>query len=148
MGLGVICSNLTKSIGSYNEVELLKKDLISAAIKLLKIEENYDENIKRCINYLKDFILDDGILYSNFSIDINNILSLYNLNGIVTFIMKTENNNVMSPGESVDFMCSIDKVKKYISKIYFINNIKSAKEFYLSEIFMLSIKNFICVEFF
>tara|TARA_B110000977_G_C11079570_1_gene492467 strand:- start:67 stop:513 length:447 start_codon:yes stop_codon:yes gene_type:complete len=148
MGLGVICSNLTKSIGSYNEVELLKKDLISAAIKLLKIEENYDENIKRCINYLKDFILDDGILYSNFSIDINNILSLYNLNGIVTFIMKTENNNVMSPGESVDFMCSIDKLKKYISKIYFINNIKSAKEFYLSEIFMLSIKNFICVEFF
>ena len=148
MGLGVICSNLTKSIGSYNEVELLKKDLISAAIKLLKIEENYDENIKRCINYLKDFILNDGILYSNFSIDINNILSLYNLNGIVTFIMKTENNNVMSPGESVDFMCSIDKLKKYISKIYFINNIKSAKEFYLSEIFMLSIKNFICVEFF
>tara|TARA_B100000768_G_C11280685_1_gene378400 strand:+ start:3405 stop:3851 length:447 start_codon:yes stop_codon:yes gene_type:complete len=148
MGLGIICSNLTKSIGSYNEVGLLKKDLIDSTIKLLKIDEVQDENTLRCINYLKDFISDKGIIYSNFSIDINNILSLYNLNGIITFIMKTENNNVMSPGESVDFMCSIDKLKKYISKKYFVNNIKSAENFYLSKIFMLSIKNFICVEFF
>lgn len=148
MGLGVICSDLTKSIGSYTEVDLLKKNLIESAINLLRMDEDLDENVEICIDYLQDFISDYGIVYSNFSLDLNNILSLYNLNGIVTFIMKNDNNNVMSPGESVDFMCSIDRLKKYINEKYFINNIKKADKFYLSEIFMLSIKNFICVEFF
>jgi len=148
MGLGMICSDLTKSIGSYIEVDLLKKNLIEASINLLRMDEEKDENIEKCINYLKDFISDYGIVYSNFSLDLNNILSLYKLNGIVNFIMKNDNNNVMSPGESVDFMCSIDRLKKYINEKYFINNIKKADKFYLSEVFMISIKNFICVEFF
>jgi len=144
----MICSDLTKSIGSYIEVDLLKKNLIEASINLLRMDEEKDENIEKCINYLKDFISDYGIVYSNFSLDLNNILSLYKLNGIVNFIMKNDNNNVMSPGESVDFMCSIDRLKKYINEKYFINNIKKADKFYLSEVFMISIKNFICVEFF
>ena len=76
------------------------------------MDEELDENVEICIDYLQDFISDYGIVYSNFSLDLNNILSLYNLNGIVTFIMKNDNNNVMSPGESVDFMCSIDRLKK------------------------------------
>ena len=148
MGLGIICSNLTKSIGSYKEVEILKIDLLKATIQFLELEEEQDENTLACISYLKDFISFGEIIYSNYSLDLNNILSLYNLNGIVTFIMKNENNNVMSPGESVDLMCSIDRLKKYINEKYFVNNFKSAEKFYLSEIFMQSIKNFICVEFF
>lgn len=143
MGLNVICNNISKSVGTYHEVDLLKKNLIDASIKVLRTEDDTDDYI----DYFRGFLDYDGINYSNYSMEYNNILKLYKLYGIIIFIMKNENNNVMSIGESVDFMCSIDYIKDNIDIKYF-NGDKDVENFYLAEIFMNSIKNHELVEFF
>lgn len=143
MGLNVICNNISKSVGTYHEVDLLKKNLIDASIKVLRTEDDTDDYI----DYLRGFLDYDGINYSNYSLEYNNILKLYKLHGIIIFIMKNENNNIMSIGESVDFMCSIDYIKDNIDIKYF-NGDKDVENFYLAEIFMYSIKNHELVEFF
>lgn len=143
MGLNVICNNISKSVGTFNEVDLLKKNLIDASIKVLRMEDDTNDYI----DYMKGFLDNNEINYSNYSMEYNNILKLYKLNGIVIFIMKNENNNVMSIGESIDFMCSIDYIKDYINIKYFNGN-KKVENFYLAEIFMNSIKNNKLVEFF
>ena len=67
---------------------------------------------------------------------------------IVTFIMKNENNNVMSVGEAMDFMFSLDLIKKYIDIKYFIKDEKIIENFYLFSILMKAIKKFKVLEFY
>ena len=77
------------------------------------------------ICYLKDFIGIDGINYRNYSLELNNKLKLFGLEGVVAFIMKNENNNVMSVGEAMDFVFSLDLIKEYIDFKYFIKDEKN-----------------------
>lgn len=145
MGLKIICYNETRSIGTYHEVELLKKNLINSCILFLDTDILETDDI---ICYMNEFIDEEGINYRNYSLELNNKLKLFGLEGIVTFIMKNENNNVMSVGEAMDFMFSLDLIKKYIDIKYFIKDEKIIENFYLFSILMKAIKNFKVLEFY
>ena len=90
--------------------------------------------------FKKDFIGIDGINYRNYSLELNNKLKLFGLEGVVAFIMKNENNNVMSVGEAMDFVFSLDLIKEYIDFKYFIKDEKIIENFYLFSILMKAIK--------
>ena len=141
----MICDGLNRSIGSYLEVDNLKYDLINASIEFLEREPGCTNEL---IIYLKDFISIDGINYQNYSIELTNKIKLYGLNGIVCFIMKNEFDNIMSVGESMDFIFSLDIIKDSLNMKYFTNNYKKIENFYLFQILMKSIKNFKIIEFY
>ena len=145
MGLKIVCHDETKSIGTYHEVELLKKNLINSSILFLGTDMLETDEM---ICYLKDFIGIDGINYRNYSLELNNKLKLFGLEGVVAFIMKNENNNVMSVGEAMDFVFSLDLIKEYIDFKYFIKDEKIIENFYLFSILMKAIKNFRVLEFY
>jgi len=145
MGLKIICYNETRSIGTYHEVELLKKNLINSCILFLDTDILETDDI---ICYMNEFIDEEGINYRNYSLELNNKLKLFGLEGIVIFIMKNDNNNVMSVGEAMDFMFSLDLIKKYIDIKYFIKDEKIIENFYLFSILMKAIKNFKVLEFY
>lgn len=142
MGLSVICNNISKSIGTYHEVDLLKKHLIDTSIKFLRSEDE-----EELIEYLEQFIGNNCINYANYSFEYNNLLKLNKLEGIIIFIMKNENNNVMSVGESIDFMSSVDLIREHMDRKYFEGE-KKIENFYLADVFIQSIKNNNIVEFF
>ena len=82
----------------------------------------------------KRFYRNNGINYRNYSLELNNKLKLFSLEGVVAFIMKNENNNVMSVGEAMDFVFSLDLIKIFIDFKYFIKDEKI-------------IENFICFQY-
>tara|TARA_X000000368_G_C22474887_1_gene469354 strand:+ start:63 stop:488 length:426 start_codon:yes stop_codon:yes gene_type:complete len=137
------CGNISKSIGTYLEVEEFKFNLLNAGIEYLS---SNSKEVTDLIDYLKDFISIEGICYQNYSIELTNKLKLYGLSGIISFIMKNEFDNVISFGESMDFIFSIDLIKDNLELKYFINERKKIENFYLFQILMRSIKNFKVIE--
>lgn len=151
MGLNMICNDKVKSIGTYQEVYNLKKVLIESSVKyLITMDSDYIDDDDRIvlIDFIKNFILNEEINYSNFSLDLLNKTKLFNLNGIITFIMKNDNNNIMSVGDVVDFLCSLDKILVNIDLKYFNENILKIENFYLYETFIESLNNNKIIEFF
>lgn len=137
------CGNMSRSIGTYLEVDKLKFNLISASVEYII---DHGNEVKDLINYLEDFISIDGIRYQNYSIELTNKLKLYGLSGIISFIMKNEYDNVISFGESMDLVYSIDLIKDNLDLKYFMNRNRKIENFYLFQILMRSIKNFQVIE--
>ena len=137
------CENISRSIGTYLELDEFKFNLLNASIEYLS---NKDKELIDLINYLKDFISIEGICYQNYSIELTNKLKLYGLSGIISFIMKNEYDNVITFGESMDFIFSINLIIDNLSLKYFLNESKNIENFYLYQILMKSIKNFKVIE--
>lgn len=143
MELNMYCENISRSIGTYLELDEFKFNLLNASIEYLS---NKDKELIDLINYLKDFISIEGICYQNYSIELTNKLKLYGLSGIISFIMKNEYDNVITFGESMDFIFSINLIIDNLSLKYFLNESKNIENFYLYQILMKSIKNFKVIE--
>ena len=143
MELNMYCENISRSIGTYLELDEFKFNLLNASIEYLS---NKDKELIDLINYLKDFISIEGICYQNYSIELTNKLKLYGLSGIISFIMKNEYDNVITFGESMDFIFSVNLIIDNLSLKYFLNESKNIENFYLYQILMKSIKNFKVIE--
>lgn len=162
MGLSLICNDYHVGVGSYTGVHHRRKNWVLATIQYLKqweLDHKPDEskedglyemilnsdNCKKLIKNLEEWCVGHAPFYLlNYTMIVEadlDLLRVFGLNGLYTFVNHSDSDGFLTPNESGDILETLSKIYLYLDEEDFDGDNKKLENYYLYNIFNKSLES-------